>query len=63
MLPADSLFVAPLDIKADKASAFARRKGDRQILHYLPMLIGYAGQTGSVGGVLYRHVLITPLSL
>ena len=53
----------PLDIGADKASAFARGKGERQTLHYLPMLIGYAGQTGPVGGVLYRQVLITPLSL
>jgi hypothetical protein len=62
-LPADSLFVAPLDIRADKASAFARGKGQQQTLHYLPMLIGCAGQTGSVGGALYRHVLITPSSL
>jgi hypothetical protein len=29
-------------MKADKASAFDGRKGERQILHYLPMLIDCA---------------------
>jgi hypothetical protein len=61
-LTADSLYVVTLNIEADHALAFARRKARQQILHYLSMIIGHAGQTGSIRDGLSRHLSILDLA-
>jgi hypothetical protein len=52
----------PIDIKADQALAFTRRKATQQSLHYFPALINRAGRTGSIAGVLSRHLSILNLA-
>ena len=61
-LTADSPIVVTLNQKTDHALAFTHREAEQQILHHLPMLIGFAGQLGSLRGVLSRHLFILDLA-